>query len=180
MAFVAYLSATLFLILFVLVCYNIWKFGCLQGKWRVWSLSLFYSLTTLCVILRIWISINCVCIANQFNLWLILEPAVLKVCIGIEQIMVVIEITLKVRENQKAIQKVNSYSINGRLLMNELVASKKKVAFWVKILQIMVTIFITLLSLAVLATLIWENIEYSDKDNMLDRLHRAQLMGLWA
>ena len=49
-----------------------------------------------------------VCVANQFNIWLILEPAVIKICIGIEQIMVVAEITLKVRENQKYINKAQT------------------------------------------------------------------------
>ena len=94
--------------------------------------------------------------------------------------MVVIEITLKVRENQKALEKVQSHSINGRALMSELVASKKKVARWVKILQIMVTILIVVISSAALVILVVDNHKYSDRANKLDRLERALIMSDWA
>ena len=101
-ALVAYFCATLFFILLVLTSYNMWKFGYKESKWRVWSLSLFYSLATICLILRIWVNITVVCVSDQFNLWLVLMPAVFKICIGLEQIMVVVEITLKLHENNKA------------------------------------------------------------------------------
>ena len=89
-ALVAYFCATLYFILLVLTSYNMWKFGYKESKWRVWSLSLFYSLATICLILRIWLTITVVCVSNQFNLWLIIMPAVFKICIGLEQIMVVV------------------------------------------------------------------------------------------
>lgn len=101
-----------------------------------------------------------VCVANQFNIWLILEPAVIKICIGIEQIMVVAEITLKVRENQKYINKAQTTphkTKNGRDKMNELVASQKKVVKCVRIIQICGTIFIAVVLIGSLAIFIFKD-----------------------
>ena len=96
-ALCAYFSAVLFITLFVFLVYNIVEFLIKQKKWRVWSLLLFYGLAFICVVLRIWISIMVVCVTKRWNLIYALSTAVIKICIGIEQIMVIIEIIMKVR-----------------------------------------------------------------------------------
>ena len=96
-ALCAYFSAVLFITLFVFLVYNIVEFLIKQKKWRVWSLLLFYGLAFICVVLRIWISIMVVCVTKRWNLLSALSTAVIKICIGIEQIMVIIEIIMKVR-----------------------------------------------------------------------------------
>ena len=76
-----------------------WAFLYKQRKWRVWSLRMFYVLATLCVMIRIFISIANVCLSNRVDVFFVIVPVSLKFGVGLEQVIVVVEITLKVREN---------------------------------------------------------------------------------
>lgn len=98
----SYIVTLVFMGLLFFTIYNVWCFLYKQRKWRVWSLSFFYVLVTLQIILRIYITIYIVCATNKINTFGADVTAVLKVCIGIEQIMVILEIAIKVRESFKS------------------------------------------------------------------------------
>ena len=53
--------------------------------------------------MRIFVTYAVICETNVFSIVLALGTAILKICVGIVQIMVILEIWLKVRENEKLI-----------------------------------------------------------------------------
>ena len=83
MAVTSYFCILMFILLLSFSLYNTWKYLIKQGKWRVFSLTMFYILTILCIVTRIFVYILTVYIAEWFNCSLVLFPAVIKICIGI-------------------------------------------------------------------------------------------------
>ena len=66
--------------------------------------------------LRIGVTIDAICVAQRFSITLTLMPAVLKICIGIEQSLTILEIAVKVRESDKQLalrRLANMYSTRG-------------------------------------------------------------------
>ena len=80
--FSAYFCAILFACTLVCAFYNIHMY-LRSGRWRVFSLSMFYLLGVICLILRIVVNILCVWIAQYFVITLCLFPAVIKFDIGV-------------------------------------------------------------------------------------------------
>ena len=98
-AFSAYICALLFSCQLYFALYNVWHYLIKQGKWRIFSLAMFYILTIICVGLRIFICIFCVFISQYMNIALILFPAIVKICIGIVEIAVMFEISVRIKES---------------------------------------------------------------------------------
>ena len=173
----SYFCTLLFFALFCFLVFNIWHFMYKQGKWRVWSLRMFYSLTTLCVLLRIYVSVVNVCISSYFNLTFIFVPVVLKITVGIEQIVVIVELTIKVRENFRSLTRMqNQSTLKANKIITELVASKKKVARQVRALQWAISVFIILAIAGSTAVFIYKDLLYSDVDDNADRFHRLEYL----
>ena len=82
-AFSAYICAGLFAALLVFAIFNTWQYLIKQGKWRVFSLTMFYVLTIVCLGLRCFINVFCVPVARYFNIPLVLIPPIIKICIGL-------------------------------------------------------------------------------------------------
>ena len=108
-----------------------------QGKWRVFSLSMFYLLCTVCLGLRIILNILSVEVAQNFDITLTLFPAIIKLDIGIVQVGVIIEIMIRVQES------INTMSVlTGRQrqkaqnFINDVIASKKRADRWVHLMQV--------------------------------------------
>ena len=57
LALTAYICSFMFMALLICALYNTWKYLIKQGKWRVFSLSMFYLLTIVCLSERIVMSI---------------------------------------------------------------------------------------------------------------------------
>ena len=67
----------------------------------------------------------CVKVSQEVNLFMMLMPCVLKVCIGLVQIAVMIEISFRVKENIRIYTLVNnSSSKRAKNMMNDIIASK--------------------------------------------------------
>ena len=63
--------------------------------------------------------------------------------------------------------------------MNEIVASQNKFLQLVRILQIIVTIFIILLSVITLVILVAKDVEYNDRTDIMQRKYRAEVLSEW-
>ena len=63
----AYICTLLFTLQLIFALYNTWFYLIKQGKWRIFSLSMFYALTILCVTLRLVITVLCVKAAVTLN-----------------------------------------------------------------------------------------------------------------
>ena len=83
MAVSAYICTLMFILLLTFAVYNTWNYLIKQGKWRVFSLSMFYGLTILCLIIRIIVNIMAILVGEWFNVTMVLFPAIVKFCIGI-------------------------------------------------------------------------------------------------
>lgn len=117
----------MFILLLSFSLYNTWKYLIKQGKWRVFSLTMFYILTILCIVTRIFVYILTVYIAEWFNCSLVLFPAVIKICIGIVQIAVMIEITMRVKESLYTLSAINKRNrLQAKNFMNDVLASQKR------------------------------------------------------
>ena len=133
----------MFILLLSFALYNTWKYLIKQGKWRVFSLTMFYILTILCIVTRIFVYILTVYIAEWFNCSLVLFPAVIKICIGIVQIAVMIEITMRVKESLNTLSAINKRNrLQAKRFMNDVLASQKRSDRYVRALQIFVFIFV--------------------------------------
>ena len=92
----AYICGLLFTFLLAFALFNTWKYLYKQGKWRVFSLTMFYFLSTICLALRVVVNIACIWVAQYDIVTLILFPAVLKFEIGLVQIAIIVEISMRV------------------------------------------------------------------------------------
>ena len=85
---------------------------------------MFYGLTILCIFTRILVYILTAYIAEWFNVALVIFPAVIKICIGIVQISVMVEITMRVRESLNTLNALNRRNrLQAKNFMNEMIAS---------------------------------------------------------
>ena len=83
MALSAYFCTTLFFVQFIWTLYNTWHYLIKQRKWRVFSLTMFYLFSIVCIFMRIVDTVLSVQIGELLNCFMILYPAVMKICIGI-------------------------------------------------------------------------------------------------
>ena len=150
----AYICTIMFTILLLCALHNTWNYLIKQGKWKVFSLSMFYFLTLLCASLRIIVCIFCVVASQTLNLPLTIMPCVVKVCIGLVQISVMVEISIRIKENVSMFTMVNS-QVNLRStenMMDDIIASKNVTKVKILVFQVLVFL-ITLVSLVYSATM---------------------------
>ena len=76
--------------------YNIYAFLIVQKKWKVFPLTLFYTLALSCLVFRCVDTMLTVQIAANFNIFGTLMPAMLKICIGLVQAEVITELIMRV------------------------------------------------------------------------------------
>ena len=103
-----YVCTIMFILLLSFAIYNTWNYLIKQGKWHVISLSMFYALTIVCLSWRIFINIFTIPLSNWVIVSATLYPAVLKICIGIVQVAVIIEITVRVKESYDMLAVLNA------------------------------------------------------------------------
>ena len=87
-----YISIFLYSTMFGLEIYNMYKFLYKQGKYKIFPLTLFYTLATPVTVLRIMMNIWIVPDAMYDLLAFDVLPADFKICIGFSQILVMIEL----------------------------------------------------------------------------------------
>ena len=81
-ACIAYLSITVYSLMFLLECHNGYFYLYKQRKYRVLPVTLFYLFAIPCCMVRIWINIDIVPMVAHYSPVLLFVPASLKVCIG--------------------------------------------------------------------------------------------------
>ena len=96
-----YFSTVMFVILFAFIIYNTYKYVYGQSKWRTIPLLFFYILAFITVGYRIYDTIYIMQLAEQFTIPTLFIPPVLKMCIGMIQVLVMIEISVHVDQNFK-------------------------------------------------------------------------------
>ena len=95
-AVLAYISIFAYLSMLCLELHNVFYYLYKQGKYRVYPLLLFYILAIPCTIIRI--IFNClIAITSIYALEIGSLPAVMKACIGLSQILMVVELTIRVK-----------------------------------------------------------------------------------
>ena len=121
---------------------------------------MFYILTIFCCGFRISGIIMCVKVSQEVNLFMMLMPCVLKVCIGLVQIAVMIEISFRVKENVRIYTLVNnSSSKRAKNMMNDIIASKN-------VTKVKILIFQVFVFLVSLVSIIWTGVVTIKKNNV--------------
>ena len=109
----------MFCCLLLFCIHNIYKYLWMQSKWRVFPLSMYYTMAIVMIVFRIYETIMTVDTTKDWNVLGVLFPAALKFYIGIVEIEVIIELIIRVREaikNLKAEQN-NSMLHEPRAMM---------------------------------------------------------------
>lgn len=164
--FTAYFCILMFLLLLAFALYNTRMYLIKQGKWRVFSLSSFYALTIICTMNRVYVCLMTIRIARWFNVCSVLFPVVIKMCIGLIQIAVIVEITVRVRESISMLSVLNQRQRSrARNFMNEVIASQKRADRNVFYLQILVSVFIVSITICSLTLFIREDHRKYDSIN---------------
>ncbi len=134
---------------------------------RLLSLFMFYALSVSWLFMRIWVNIDAVCAAQHFDVVLTLYPGILKICIGIVQVFAIFEITLKVRESVRMMAMLNETQVKRRArnLINDLIASRKRVDRRVLVSQALVTLLCLAILSYSLAAFIINDDRYNEEDN---------------
>lgn len=103
-ALVAYLSTAQFIGLLIFCCFNVWVYLIKEQKWKVFPLSAFYSLALVTLAMRI---IDSIWVVHNFftqQTFFILFPPVLKQAIGIVQVMIMTELSVRVSQSMTIMQ----------------------------------------------------------------------------
>ena len=175
MAVSAYFCILIFSLLLGFALYNTWQYLLKQGKWRVFSLSMFYGLAIICLSFRILVYVLSVYVAQWLNVSLVLFPAVLKICIGIVQVAVIVEITMRVRESLHLISVMNKRQrLQARNFMNEVMASQKRADCYVLLFRIFVFLLVISILTWTLTVFIRVDQEYRPGDADLRRASRQE------
>ena len=138
----AYIVAALHFALLMFALYNIWNYLYRQQKWRVFSLSMFYVLILGGLTIRIYVTILINVAQSKPVILYYLLPMAVKMSLGLVQILIIIEITLRVRESINTFALINRRNkLNAQSMINEVLTDQKKADRKVLILQICVLIF---------------------------------------
>ena len=103
----AYLSISIHVSMLFLEIYNVYTFVYKQQKYKVFPVSLFYSIaipsTILCIYLNLFI------VPNEMYKTpiLLILPSEFKICIGLSQILVIIELTIRVKQSTLILEQTN-------------------------------------------------------------------------
>ena len=168
-----YFCLTMFTLLLALCLHNIYMYLFKQRKWRVFPLSMFYTLSILMLAVRMYETVQTAYTAKIYGVSGLLMPAVLKILIGVVEIEVIAELIIRVKESktQSEIQEKLKQSVlettnvlNGpsaesaesdhrcmhATLLNQVISSHKKADNWVlsmRIVSLVIVVFGTILSL---------------------------------
>ena len=126
LATISYLSAGAFLGLLVLAVHNIIRYLIMQAKYKVFPLTMFYIFAVLCLAFRVYDSLFVAEIALDFNLIGLLLPPVLKIGIGLVQILVMVELTIRVKQGMDMLLSANESSMimQSETMMADLISHK--------------------------------------------------------
>ena len=99
---IVYISVCFYTVLLVLELHNLYKYIYLQKKYKVFPLSLFYALSIPCTLLRIYENIWILEINKYLYIWVLWSPAVMKLCISFSQILIMIELAIRIEQNNES------------------------------------------------------------------------------
>ena len=99
-AILAYASVLLYSSLLCLEIHNLYRYIYLKKRFEIFPLSLFYGLSVPCTIFRIIMNIWIIDIVQYANIFVQGTPAVIKMCIAFSQILVMVELTIRVEQSQ--------------------------------------------------------------------------------
>ena len=96
-ALISYFSIAAYTFLLAFECHNVYFYLYRQRKYKVYPVTLFYAFAIPCCITRIWVNFDIVRMVAFLNPVLEFVIADLKICIGLSQILVMIELNIRVR-----------------------------------------------------------------------------------
>ena len=98
----------------------------MQGKYKVFPLLMFYIFAVLCLAFRVLGNVFATTIALEINLYGLLMPAIFKICIGLVQVMVMIELIIRVNQGMAMLHSANegSFLENNENMMADLMSTK--------------------------------------------------------
>ena len=97
-AVISYFSIAAYSFLLTFECHNVYFFLYRQRKYKVYPVALFYAFAIPCSITRIWVNCDIVRMVAFLNPLLEFVLADLKICIGLTQILVMIELNIRLRQ----------------------------------------------------------------------------------
>ena len=97
-AILAYISILAYLGMLCLEIHNVYFYLLKQGKYKVYPVLLFYLLAIPCTIMRIYNDFY-ITLTDIYFLFIGNFPAAIKACIGLTQILMVVELTIRVKQS---------------------------------------------------------------------------------
>ena len=91
-----YFSVVLYSAMLALEVFNTYKYLYLKKRYKAFPVCLFYILSIPSTMFRIYENIYIIEIVMYQYAWLIMMPALLKICIAFSQILVMLELTVRI------------------------------------------------------------------------------------
>ena len=98
---IAYLVTAIFIFLLYITVWNTYNFLIKQRKYKVYPLLLFYILSYADILLRIYHSFWMVDVIEYQQIFAVIGVMWIKVCIGIAQILVIVELTIRIEQSMR-------------------------------------------------------------------------------
>ena len=113
---IVYISVCFYTALLLLELHNLYKYIYLQKKYKIFPLSLFYALSIPCTLIRIFSNIWILEITKYSYIWVLWSPAVLKLCISFSQILIMIELAIRIEQSCESPEQTRSYKFFNSLV----------------------------------------------------------------
>ena len=97
-----YVSIILYSALFCLEIHNSYKYLWLKRKYKVFPVCLFYVISIPATVFRIYENIWIVKICAYEENWTLVMPSIFKLCVGISQILVMVELTIRIEQSMQS------------------------------------------------------------------------------
>ena len=96
-----YISVLLYSAMLVLEVFNTYKYLYVKKRYKAFPVLLFYVLSIPSTIFRIYENIFIIEIVMYQYAWLVMMPALFKICISFSQILVMLELTVRINQSMQ-------------------------------------------------------------------------------
>ena len=100
-AVLCYIAVVVYLAMLALEAFNTYKYLYLKKRYKAFPVLLFYILSIPSTMFRIYENIFIVEIVMYQYPWLVMMPALFKVCISFSQILVMLELTVRINQSMQ-------------------------------------------------------------------------------
>ena len=130
----------------------------MEKKWQVFPLTMFYVFAVACLAFRVYDCIFLAKLALDMNIVGLLVPPMLKISIGLVQIVVMVELTIRVKQGIEMLVQANESSIivQSELMMSEIMSKQVKFERFILVIRLVVVVLCA-------SSLTWSLVIFSQK-----------------